>query len=521
MRSASSVSISLCRDGGQVTRTVATYRKQCGDESKNLVVFRAPADIAGTAVLTSSHPDRGRRHVDLPPGARPGAAGECQHARSETFMGTDFTYEDLGAVADRRPPAPSRPRWGRSTGEEVYKVNSTPTRRRWVRQSGHLGEPQHLLARRRSTTSTSSAHCSRSGASADVREVKGIPTPFAIDDRERADRAPHAADPARSRLPSRARLRALHRAASHPCAVRLATVAATPATQRARRAWRSAAVVAVFASRSARRATDGERRDAAAGTEAGTADAQWIPRRVERLPPPLRTRRASDPRARSISASRPTTAAACTSPSRPGSGFDGKIGNPDRGNPSLDLAEVLPGQGSLPRTSTKRIVDASLPALRASGWESRRSPGAARRAAADRQPESRGPHASSSSARSWSERSASRERASSGYCGRVDRPTRCGIRSTPRCACRNRPGPLVSSAPRIPRPRDHAARYGAGPRPAIPTSRPRRTRWRARTRRSAWVRPVGNAEITASVFHGWDKTATFAAGGTATRRADG
>src|SRR5262245_10001741 len=46
------------KDGAKVTRTVETYRKDCDGSSRQLVVMREPADVAGAAFLSWIHRDR-------------------------------------------------------------------------------------------------------------------------------------------------------------------------------------------------------------------------------------------------------------------------------------------------------------------------------------------------------------------------------------------------------------------------------------------------------------------------------
>ena len=166
------------RDGGQVTRTVATYRKQCGEQWKNLVVFRAPADVAGAALLTSSHPDRADdMWVYLPELGRVRQVNAS--TRGETFMGTDFSYEDLGAITvDARQHRLAAE--GTIEGEEVYKVQSTPT------GTDAYGKVLTWVSRRTFLPVEIDYYDQvgallKSGHFRDVREVKGIPTPFAIE----------------------------------------------------------------------------------------------------------------------------------------------------------------------------------------------------------------------------------------------------------------------------------------------------------------------------------------------------
>jgi hypothetical protein len=168
----------LAGDGSQVTRTVATYRKECGDESKNLVVFREPADVAGAAVLSSSSPTEGDDvWMYLPELGRVRQVNP--NARSETFMGTDFTYEDLGMVSvDAREHRLTA--GGTLDGEAVYKVLSTP------RGADTYGKVVTWVSRRtflpvQIDYFDAMGALLRIARFADVRTIKGIPTPFAID----------------------------------------------------------------------------------------------------------------------------------------------------------------------------------------------------------------------------------------------------------------------------------------------------------------------------------------------------
>jgi hypothetical protein len=165
-------------DGTTSTRTIAMYRRRCGDESRNLVVLRAPADESGAAVLTASHPDRGPdMWMYLPELGRVRQLNAF--AQSERFMGSDLTYEDLGAIAiDRR----EHRFLAEATlgGEPVYKVESVPAAGSaygnvltWVSRTTFLPVRIDYFDRVGVLVKTA-----RFG---DVRTVQGIPTPFAIE----------------------------------------------------------------------------------------------------------------------------------------------------------------------------------------------------------------------------------------------------------------------------------------------------------------------------------------------------
>src|SRR4029079_18039704 len=75
-----------------------TYRKDCDGSSRQLVVMREPADVAGAAFLSWIHSDRyPDMWLYLPELGRPRQLNPA--TRGESFMGSDFTYEDLGAPA--------------------------------------------------------------------------------------------------------------------------------------------------------------------------------------------------------------------------------------------------------------------------------------------------------------------------------------------------------------------------------------------------------------------------------------
>lgn len=75
-------------------RSMVMYSFNDGDESKSLTVFREPADVRGTGFLNLSDGAANVQYLYLP------ALGRVQSIagsrRSERFMGSDFTYEDLG-----------------------------------------------------------------------------------------------------------------------------------------------------------------------------------------------------------------------------------------------------------------------------------------------------------------------------------------------------------------------------------------------------------------------------------------
>jgi hypothetical protein len=163
--------------GARTTRTVATYRKRCGEELRSLTVVQQPADVAGAGVLTWMRPNRRPdMWLFLPELGRVRQLNAL--AQGETFMGSDLTYEDLtGQTFHGRTHA--------LLGEE--DVGTEPTYR--VESRGADVEPYARIVTwvsRRNFLPVRLEYYDRDGrllklgAFAGVREVKGIPTPASI-----------------------------------------------------------------------------------------------------------------------------------------------------------------------------------------------------------------------------------------------------------------------------------------------------------------------------------------------------
>jgi hypothetical protein len=75
-------------------RELQTWSYNQGDISRSLVRFQAPADVRGTGLLTLSEGDSEVQRLYLPALNRVQVIAGNQ--RSDRFMGSDFTYEDLG-----------------------------------------------------------------------------------------------------------------------------------------------------------------------------------------------------------------------------------------------------------------------------------------------------------------------------------------------------------------------------------------------------------------------------------------
>jgi hypothetical protein len=78
-------------------RTVLSYVKDYGKDAKKLMFFQEPADVKGTAFLSWEYDDPARdddKWLYMPALKR--VRRISGKSRKEYFMGTDFTYDDMG-----------------------------------------------------------------------------------------------------------------------------------------------------------------------------------------------------------------------------------------------------------------------------------------------------------------------------------------------------------------------------------------------------------------------------------------
>jgi len=111
--------------GSTRDRSIAQYRMDEGDIEKKIMFFTAPADVRDTSFLSWSYDD-GRdddQWIYLPALRRVKriSAGD----KNDTFMGSDFTYDDMG---ERHPSEDTHTLLREETvdGEHCYVVESVP-----------------------------------------------------------------------------------------------------------------------------------------------------------------------------------------------------------------------------------------------------------------------------------------------------------------------------------------------------------------------------------------------------------
>jgi outer membrane lipoprotein-sorting protein len=84
--------------GAPRIREVSYYFKNYGDTEKILMVFQSPQDVAGTGYLSFSYDDQSKDDdmwLYLPAMRR--VRRITGSGKNDDFMGTDFTYEDMGS----------------------------------------------------------------------------------------------------------------------------------------------------------------------------------------------------------------------------------------------------------------------------------------------------------------------------------------------------------------------------------------------------------------------------------------
>lgn len=76
-------------------RTLQSWSENDGDDSKSLIVFSAPGNVRGTGFLSIDEDGNQTQRLFLPSIGRIQTISSSE--RGDQFMGSDFTYEDLGS----------------------------------------------------------------------------------------------------------------------------------------------------------------------------------------------------------------------------------------------------------------------------------------------------------------------------------------------------------------------------------------------------------------------------------------
>ncbi len=112
--------------GSERVREIKQFSKDYGKEEKSIMFFLSPADVRNTSFMNWSYDDAGRdddQWIYLP--ALKKVKRISSDSKSDYFMGSDFTYDDLG---DRHPSEDTHKllREEKLNGEECYVVESVP-----------------------------------------------------------------------------------------------------------------------------------------------------------------------------------------------------------------------------------------------------------------------------------------------------------------------------------------------------------------------------------------------------------
>ncbi|NQT96815.1 MAG: outer membrane lipoprotein-sorting protein [Candidatus Marinimicrobia bacterium] len=112
--------------GNQRVREIKQYVKNFGDLEKKIMFFNAPADVRNTSFMNWSYTEENRgddQWIYLP--ALKKVKRISSDSKSDYFMGSDFTYDDLG---DRQPLEDTHTLLREETvkGQETYVVESIP-----------------------------------------------------------------------------------------------------------------------------------------------------------------------------------------------------------------------------------------------------------------------------------------------------------------------------------------------------------------------------------------------------------
>jgi outer membrane lipoprotein-sorting protein len=112
--------------GGERVREIIQYSRDFGEVEKSIMFFAAPADVKNTSFMNWSYDEDDKdddQWIYLP--ALKKTKRISSDSKSDYFMGSDFTYDDLG---DRKPSQDTHKILREETidGKDCYVVESTP-----------------------------------------------------------------------------------------------------------------------------------------------------------------------------------------------------------------------------------------------------------------------------------------------------------------------------------------------------------------------------------------------------------
>ncbi len=118
--------------GDERVREIKQFLKDFGDMEKKIMFFQSPADVRNTSFMNWSYDEVGKdddQWIYLP--ALKKVKRISSDSKSDYFMGSDFTYDDLG---DRHPSSDTHKLLREETvdGEDCYVVESIPKEKEYM-----------------------------------------------------------------------------------------------------------------------------------------------------------------------------------------------------------------------------------------------------------------------------------------------------------------------------------------------------------------------------------------------------
>jgi len=114
------------KNGDKRVREIRQFSKDYGDSEKKIMFFKSPADVKNTSFMNWSYSKKGKNDdqwIYLP--VLKNVKRISSDSRSDYFMGSDFTYDDLG---ERKPDSDTHKLQREEIygGEKCYVVESIP-----------------------------------------------------------------------------------------------------------------------------------------------------------------------------------------------------------------------------------------------------------------------------------------------------------------------------------------------------------------------------------------------------------
>ncbi len=135
------------KSGKERIRKIKQFTKDMGDMEKSIMFFQSPADVKNTSFMNWTYDDESKsddQWIYLP--ALKKTKRISSDSKSDYFMGSDFTYDDLG---DRKLDDDAHQLIGEETidGVDYYVVESTPKEedyiysktKTWIRKDNFIG----------------------------------------------------------------------------------------------------------------------------------------------------------------------------------------------------------------------------------------------------------------------------------------------------------------------------------------------------------------------------------------------